>query len=659
LLEDAPVQTEPIAWRPTPEIIASANLTRFIAACGRQDYDDLLAWSVAEPEAFTRNLLAHIDYRFTEPFTQALDTSAGPEHPRWCIGGRTNIVLNCLDKWIDTPFATKTALEWIGENGDRRSLTYAALDAEVGRMAAGLRRLGLGPGDVVAIYLPNICEAAVALLAIPKIGCIVLPLFSGFGADAIVTRLNDAKAKAVITVDGSWRRGRIVAAKTVIDDARARVPSLVHVIVCHRADVEMAWHAGDHHWSDVTADAPGDRSTSSAAADSPFMLVYTSGTTGRPKGVVHTHCGFPVKTVLDLGLCMDFKPTDRILWMSDMGWLVGPILVYGTCLMGGTMVLAEGTPDYPRADRLWQIVDAQRVSYLGIAPTMARGFMADPSFDAARYDLSSLRLFVSTGEAWTPEAWHWLFTTIGQRRLPIINFSGGTEMGGILTSIVTHPIKPCSFTRPVPGSGAAIFDEAGRETAGGAVGELVMRHAPIGLTQGLWHDEPRYIDSYWSTWTGIWHHGDFAMRDADGYYFVLGRSDDTLKIAGKRTGPSEIEALLLATGHVREAAAVGVPDPIKGTALVCVCVPREGKPDGQSAAGIMDDLSAAVMSGLGVAFRPKAIVLTADLPKTRNMKIMRRVIRAVLLDQDPGDLTSLVNPESIEDLRRHSGGGCR
>ncbi|HEY5831462.1 MAG TPA: AMP-binding protein [Hyphomicrobiaceae bacterium] len=640
--------TGQFAWTPSPETIADANLTRFIAACGRRDYDDLLAWSIAEPEAFYRSLLKHIDYRFLEPFSAVMDASRGIERTRWCVGGRTNVVLNCLDKWADTLTSGKTALEWLGENGDRLSFTYAELSEQVQRMAAGLRRLGIGPGDVVAIYLPNIPEAAVALLAIPRIGAIVLPLFSGFGADAVVTRLNDAKAKAVITVDGSLRRGRVVAAKQVIDEARTRVPSLQHVIVCHRVDAPMQWTPGsDHHWRDVIADAGGDRSALSVEADTPFLLVYTSGTTGKPKGVVHTHCGFPVKTVLDLGICMDFKPADRILWMSDMGWLVGPILVYGTTLMGGTMVLAEGTPDYPRSDRIWQIVSEHRVSYLGIAPTMARGFMADPDFDAGRYDLGSLRLFVSTGEAWTPEAWHWLFETIGGKRLPILNFSGGTEMGGILSSVVTHPIKPCSFTRPVPGTAAAIFNEAGREAPAGTVGELVMRRAPIGLTQGLWRDDERYIGGYWSTWPGVWHHGDFAMRDGDGYYYVLGRSDDTLKIAGKRTGPSEIEALLLASGRIREAAAIGVPDPIKGTAIVCVCVRRgESVPEGEDA----DELAAAVMRGLGTPFRPKHIVFTTDLPKTRNMKIMRRVIRAAYLGEDLGDLSSLVNPESVEAL---------
>jgi acetyl-CoA synthetase len=643
------------AWRPTPETIADANLTKFIAACGVADHDALLCFAIDEPEAFYRALLKHIDYRFFEPYTQTMDVSAGIEHTRWCVGGRTNVVLNCLDKWMGTPTADKVVLDWLGENGERISKTYAELNDEVCRLAAGLRRLGIGPGDVVAIYLPNIPEAAVSLLAVPKIGAIVLPLFSGFGADAVASRLNDAGAKAVITVDGSYRRGKVVAAKPVIDELFDDVPTLEHVIVCHRADVPMSWHdKRDHHWRDVTAATSGDdTATASLPADSPYLLIYTSGTTGKPKGVVHTHCGFPVKMVLDWGICMDFKASDRVLWMSDMGWLVGPLLVYGGTLMGGTIVLAEGTPDYPYADRMWRIVSDERISYLGLAPTIARTFMADSTFDASRYDFDSLRIFISTGEAWTTDAWYWLFETIGKRRVPIINFSGGTEMCGILTSVVTQPIKPGSFTRPVPGTDAAVFDDAGQEAPPGQVGELVMRRAPIGLTQSLWNDDERYMQSYWSTWPGVWHHGDFAVKDADGYYYIHGRSDDTLKIAGKRTGPSEIEGLVLSTGLVKEVAAIGVPDPVKGTAIVCVCVLR----DRVAASEARDAISRAVVSGLGTAFRLKNVVFCADLPKTRNMKIMRRVVRAALLGQEPGDLSSLVNPEAVEALKAERAAG--
>ncbi len=641
---------EPVAWWPSQDTIADANLTRFIKACGVEDYDALLQWSIDEPEAYYRKLFEHIDYRFFEPFSTARDVSAGIAWTRWCVDGRTNIVLNALDKWIGTPTAEKAALEWVGENGDRQTWTYAQLHEETCRLAAGLRRLGLGPGDVVAMYLPNVPEAAVALLAIPKIGAIVLPLFSGFGVEAIASRLNDAGAKAVITVDGSLRRGRVIASKKVIDEVHPLVPTLEHVIMCHRMDAPMDWLEGrDHHWRDLTADGKGDRATASMVADDAFMLVFTSGTTGKPKGVVHTHCGFPVKTALDVGICLDFRASDRILWMSDMGWLVGPILVYGATILGGTIILAEGTPDYPDAERIWRLVSDFGVSFLGVAPTMIRSFMANPELDLSRFDLSSLRIFVSTGEAWTPEAWHWLFENVGQKRLPILNFSGGTEMGGIVSSTVIHPIKPCSFTRPVPGTDAAVLNDDGRESAPGQMGELVMRQAPLGLTKGLWKDNGRYLESYWSTYPGIWHHGDFALQDEDGYWYVLGRSDDTLKIAGKRTGPSEIEALILATGNVLEVAAIGIPDPIKGEAIVCACVLRDGVTNLDS---VVDELVSAVVAGLGTPFRPKQILFCSDLPKTRNMKIMRRLIRAVYLDQDLGDLSSIVNPESIEELRR-------
>ncbi|MGI9422926.1 MAG: AMP-binding protein, partial [Hyphomicrobiaceae bacterium] len=298
------MQSDQVMWRPTPAIVAEANLTRFIQACAVSDYDALLQWAEAEPEEFYRSLFAHVDYRFFEEFDSAVDFSAGIERTRWCIGGRTNVTLNCLDKWIGTPTAQKTALEWTGENGDSLSWTYEQLNEETCRLAAGLRRIGLQAGDVVAIYLPNIPEAAVTLLAIPKIGAIALPLFSGFGADAVADRLINSGAKAVITVDGSWRRGRVVAAKQVIDAVRPRVPGLEHVVVCHRVDAPMDWVAGsDHHWRDLVTQADGDCGTASVEADSPFLLVYTSGTTGKPKGVVHTHCGFPAKTVLDLGIC--------------------------------------------------------------------------------------------------------------------------------------------------------------------------------------------------------------------------------------------------------------------------------------------------------------------------------------------------------------------
>jgi acetyl-CoA synthetase len=501
------------------------------------------------------------------------------------------------------------------------------------------------------MYLPNLPQAAAAMLAVAKIGGIVLPMFSGFGADAIAQRLTDGRAKALITVDGSLRRGKPVGAKVVADEALQHCPGVQHVVVLGHLATEHGWTAGlDHWWHEIAAGAPDDCTavpTEAMPADDPFLLMFTSGTSGKPKGVVHSHCGFPVKTALDMSICMDLKPEDRFLWMSDMGWLVGPILVFGGLLVGSTVVLAEGAPNYPEPDRLWRLIERHRVSYLGLAPTVARLSMSldDAAIDAL--DLSSLRVIVSTGEPWTPEAWQWTFERVGKKKVPLLNYSGGTEVGGILTGTVIHPLKPCAFAGPVPGTGADVVDAEGASVGPGVTGELVMRSPSIGLTRGLWHDRERYLQSYWSRLPDLWVHGDFASRDTDGMWYVHGRSDDTLKIAGKRTGPSEIEALLMATGLLLDAAAIGVPDPVKGTAVVCICVPRPGI----DAADAVKTLSAAVVAGLGGPFKPAKVVLVGDLPRTRNMKMMRRVVRASWLGDDPGDLSTLVNPESVHAIR--------
>ncbi|TAN51654.1 MAG: AMP-dependent synthetase [Betaproteobacteria bacterium] len=640
---------QPFAWRPDADTVAQANLTAFLRAAGVPSYDELLARADAEPEWFFGALLEFLDYRFYRPYTRVLDASRGAPWTRWCVGGTTNVVLNALDRWRGTPTYDKPALVWEGEDGARRDFSYREMDREVCRCAGALRALGLGRGDVVALYLPNVPEAMIAMLAISKIGAIAMPLFSGFGADAMLARLELGGAKALVAVDGTSRRGKPVDAKAIVDEAAAQAPSLRHVIVCRRAGNPVAWNEGrDHWWHELLAAQPDQAPTEEMDADDPYLLVFTSGTTGKPKGVVHAHAGFPAKIVMDLALCMDFKPRDRLLWMSDMGWVVGPLIVYATPIVGGTLVLAEGAPNFPDPDRMWRLIAEHRVSYLGIAPTTARTFIAQGSEPWKKYDLSTLRVMASSGEPWTPQAWWWLFERVGARRVPLLNFSGGTEMMGILACCLLRPLKPCAFNTPVPGTGADVVDDAGHSVPPGAVGELVMRRPVMGLTRSLWQDDARYLANYWSTWENVWHHGDFASRDGDGHWYIHGRSDDTLKIAGKRTGPAEIEALAMQTGRLAEAAAIGVPDPIKGSALVLVCV---AKPDVDANAALQEDLARAVTHGLGTPFKPKAVLLVGDLPKTRNLKIMRRVIRAAYLGENPGDLSSLVNPESIEEIR--------
>ena len=637
-----------VVWRPDENIVREANLTAFMRAHSVTSYDELNRRSVADPEWFWNALIAHFDLRFGTPYQRVLDLSAGAPWAKWCVGGTTNIVVNCLDRHRGTPVMDKTAVEWEGEDGARRSWSYTELDVEVCRLAGALRARGIGVGDVVAIYMPMVPEVAAAFLAIAKVGAIVLPLFSGFGASALISRMNDGGAKAVLTVDGTRRRGRQVAMKPMIDDALAQVPSLAHVIVLRHLGIDVPMSSPrDCWWHEATGGMPAEAATEQVPADDPLILIFTSGTTGKAKGAVLTHCGFAAKLALDLGLCMDFKASDRLLWMSDMGWLVGPILVAGPTMLGGTVVIAEGAPDYPQPGRIWRLLQDFRVSFLGIAPTIVRALMRYGEQEVRKYDLSALRIIASTGEPWNPDSWLWLFRTVGGSRLPIINYSGGTEIGGgILTGTVLHPLKPCSFAGSCPGMAADVVDEKGDPVPRGTVGELVMRAPSMGLTRGLWKDPQRYLQSYWSTIPGMWVHGDFASIDADGYWYVHGRSDDTIKVAGKRVGPAEIESVLLATGKVTEAAVIGVHDDVKGQAVVCVCVAQEAGP------ALAEQLSQAMVRELGAPFKPRSVVFVADLPKTRNMKIMRRVVRSVWTGQPPGDLSSLVNPESVEDLKR-------
>ncbi len=482
-----------------------------------------------------------------------------------------------------------------------------------------------------------------------------MPLFSGFAAEAIVTRLNDAEAVVVITVDATSRRGNLVAMKPVVDQAAGRVASLRHVIVFDNLGqpvdrVEGRARVQDWDWAELCADQPDRLATEMVDADSPLLLIYTSGTTGKPKGSILSHCGMVVKIALDFTISLDFRGSDRLAWMSDFGWAVGPMILTATAFAGGSIVLAEGAPDYPDPGRLWRLVQDHRVSFLGVSPTAVRTVMRYGAEEVAKFDLGSLRVSASTGEPWTEEAWLWFFEHVCKRRIPLLNWSGGTEIGGgSISGTVMHPLKPCAFAGSMPGMAADIVDDRGNSVAPGEVGELVMRAPSIGLTRGLWRDPERYLEAYWETFPGLWRHGDWASRDADGMWYVLGRSDDTIKVAGKRTGPAEIEGLVMATGKVSEAAAIGVPDPISGQAVMCVCVPAPGvATDDDLAAAVAD----AVTFGLGKPFRPKRVLFVTDLPKTRSLKIMRRVVRAIVQGEPPGDLSALVNPEAVDELER-------
>lgn len=637
-------------WEASPDVLNATTLSRFLREHQLADFDALLKKADAEPHWFWDALLRFFAVRFSRPYTQILDTSGGIAWPQWCVGGETNLVLNCLDRHRDTPTWQKTAIIWEGENGMQRRWSYAELDSETARLAGALRKLGLRRGDVVAIYMPMLPEIAAAYFAIAKIGAIAMPLFSGFGPQPILDRLVDSSAKAVITVDGGWRRGKCVAMKSVLDNAALHAPALKHIVVLKQVGQETAMQSGrDVWWSDIVQSQPPAAPTEMMPADAPVMLMYTSGTTGRAKGTVHTHCGVIGKNLLDVGLCLDLKADDRLMWLSDFGWAAGTKIVVSAPMLGATLVLAEGTPDYPDPGRQWRLVETHGVTLCGTVPTAVRQMMRQPLDVVQRHDLSSLRATVSAGEPWNEDAWLWFFEHVCGRRIPILNYGGGTECGGaILIGTFHRPLKPCAFGSAVPGVGADVVDSQGKTCPPGQMGELVMRQPSMGLTRGLWQDPQRYVENYWQQIPGVWVQGDLARRDADGLWYMLGRSDDTIKIAGKRTGPAEIESVLMESKLVVEAAVVGLPDALTGASLNCVCVAAAN-------AGPLDSLceriAEVVATRFGAPYRPRRVLLVSALPKTRNEKIMRRVVRAVISGGELGDLASLVNPEAIDELR--------
>ena len=638
-----------IAWRPTREYIERSRLKQFIDRHALRDYADLLWRSVAEPEWFWPAVLEDLDIQFYQPYTRILDLSRGQAWPTWCVDGRLNIVHNCIDKWIGTPTEQQDAIRWEGEEGAVRVLSYGELAREVNRCANGLRALGVGKGDRVALFMPMCPELAVAFFAVVKIGAIVLPLFSGYGADAVTTRLKDSGATALVTADAFWRRGQAVPMKAIADEAVSAAPSVRHVIVVPRLAKDVPWHAGrDRRWSDVVSTQPDGGETLRTAAEDPLMIIYTSGTTGRPKGALHTHCGFPIKAAQDMVHAFDVHAGETMYWVSDIGWMMGPWELFGMTLLGGTAVLYDGALDYPGPDRLWSLVARHRVNILGVSPTLIRSLMRHGQEPVRAHDLSTLRILGSTGEPWNPEPWRWLFETAGGGRLPIINYSGGTETsGGLVAGNVLTALKPAAFAGPPPGIAADVVDDGGRPVRN-EVGELIVRAPWMGMTHGFWGDEQRYVDTYWSRFPDVWVHGDWAAIDDDGLWYILGRSDDTIKIAGKRLGPAEVESVLVEHPAVIEAAAIGIPDAMKGQALVCFCVLRQGHAPSDALAG---ELKSLVAARLGKPLRPETVAFVLDLPKTRNAKVMRRVIRAAYLGEAPGDLSALENPQAVEAIR--------
>ena len=931
LLED-----QPIAWTPTPDLIERAQLTKFMRQIGVSTWDELYEFSIRDVERFTEEVLKFLDIKFDPPYTKLLDISEGVEFPTWLRSADApsasgdystladdgvrvpsaglNITEMCLDRWQPSePWNESTpAIIWEGEEGRIETYDYYELLEGVDSIASGLQACGFRKGDAIGMHLPMTPETVIILLAIGRIGAIAVPVFSGYGVSAVEARLEAVQAKALFTSVGFPRRGKQFDSLEIGEKAASNVKSIQKIFVVDRPGLLSTEEVKYMTALDVNSSKGTfeelhrlgvERLVNSrfepTSAEDPLIILYTSGTTGKPKGIAHTHASFPIKAAQDMAFGTDVGRGTRICWYTDIGWMMGPWLIYGALINGATICLYDGAPDYPTPDRMWEFCAKHKVEILGIAPTLVRslaahdernadaivrssesaspasetpsgkkgwhsrgylphfdgdvtqfvtfrladslprsvirqieleagkenaseaaktkrlrleeyldsgagecilsnpdiaslvqetilnehentcrldawvimpnhvhlllrpnkdislstimksiksvsahkinkllgrsgpvwqpdyfdryirdaehhakairyieknpvkaGLCSDPSewkFSSAatsenvsketaadgeagsssraddgvrvpiyeRHDLSSLRSFASSGEPWNPGPWWWLFEKVGNSKIPIINYSGGTEIsGGILMGNPLLPQKPCSFPAPCPGMDADIMDEEGNPVPPGKVGELVLRQPWIGMARGFWHERERYLETYWNRFPGIWVHGDWAMRDEDGHWFILGRSDDTLKVAGKRVGPAEVESLLVAHPLVTEAAVIGVPDEVKGTAMVAFCVLNdEGRMMNDEStesenssiiihhSSLADELRSLVAKDMGKPLAPSKIHFVSALPKTRNAKVMRRVIRAAYLGEDPGDLSALENPQAVDELR--------
>jgi acetyl-CoA synthetase len=504
---DITVKTKPqhsFEWFPTNEQIQNANITHFIEKHQLKDSDELYERSLQDPTWFYETILSEFDFRWNTSYDKLFNSSKGDAWTSWFNQARTNIVENTIDKHIAEGNGNKEAFVIEEENGHTTSITYSELNQKVNELAAGLIQLGIQKGDRVAIYLPLIKEVPIAFYACAKIGAIVIPIFSGYGEEAVAVRLQDPKAKAMITADGFNRRGKVIDLLSVAERAVSKSPSVEHVIIVNQIHSAPPVRSGQYkNFEDIIQ--PGQSAeTVLVEANDPLLIIYTSGTTGKPKGTLHSHTSYALKSAIDMYFCFNVKKDDRLFWVTDFGWMMGPWILLGSGIHGITLVLYEGSPDYPETNRLLSLIEKHQVSVFGLAPTVNRSLMTCDLQVFKKNDLSSLRILGSTGEAWNPEAWQWYLEHIGENRCPIINYSGGTEIsGGILGCYPTKPLKPCGFHGPIPGINAAILNEQGDDTDG-AIGELALQQPFLGMTYSFWEDDERYLNSYWSKWDGVW-----------------------------------------------------------------------------------------------------------------------------------------------------------
>ena len=662
--------TDEVVHEPSAEFVESTNVFEFMREYGINDYDELVERTTSDlagvdesgVDWFWDTMLEYLGIDFYKEYDAVRDDSAGPQFTDWYPGGELNIAHNVVDRHaaVDSEARNTIACIWEGEPGDIREITYHELARQSDKVATYLESKGIVTGDTVGLYMPMVPEVVSILYGCFKVGAIAVPIFSGFGVDATATRIADAECSVLFTGDGFYRRGKPITLKGTADEAIAQAGHVDHTVVYDRlgasepdSDVDIPWHARDEWWADAVETQDDDYDTKSLPSNQESMLLYSSGTTGKPKGIVHTHAGVQMQCAKEIYFGFDHKPSDRFFWVSDIGWMMGPWTLIGNHTFGGTIFMYEGAPDHPQPDRFWELIDRHSLSVFGISPTAIRALRKHGDEWVEDHDLSSIRLLGSTGEPWDPESWQWFYENVGGEEAPIINISGGTEICGcFLMPMPTEPLKPTSLGGPGLGMDIDIVDDSGESIADtNERGFLVARDSCPSMTKSLWEGDERYLEEYWSTWEDLWDHGDWAQKDEDGFWFLHGRADDALNVAGRKVGPAEIEGVLTEHEAVNQAAAVGVPDDTTGTAVVAYVVVEPGH---EASDSLRDELSALVGDEHGKPFRPREILFVSDLPKTQSGKIIRRAIASVYQGEELGDMSSIENPDALEELRAAS-----
>ncbi|MCB0899343.1 MAG: acetate--CoA ligase [Actinobacteria bacterium] len=637
--------TESRSFPPSPEFVAQSNVTAAI-------YDE----AAADRLGFWAEQAQRLDW--AQPWTEVLDWSDAP-FAKWFVGGRLSVAYNCVDRHVDNGLGSRAAIIFEPESGEAETITYADLQKRVSQAANALTELGVEAGDRVAIYMPMIPQAVVAMLACARIGAPHSVVFGGFSAEALRSRIEDAEAKVVITTDGQFRRGSSMPLKPAVDEAVEHCPTVQKVLVVRRTGDDVAWNdERDVWWHDVVATAPDTHEAQDFDAEHPLFILYTSGTTGKPKGILHTSGGYLTQASYTHNTVFDLKPETDVYWCTaDIGWVTGhSYIVYGPLSNGATQVIYEGTPDTPHKGRWWEIVQKHKVSILYTAPTAIRTFMKWGADIPAQYDLSSLRLLGSVGEPINPEAWMWYRDVIGGGRCPIVDTWWQTETGAMMISPLpgVTECKPGSAMRALPGIGAVIVDDHGEPVGPGGGGYLVLSEPWPSMLRGIWGDPQRYKDTYWSRWPQYYFAGDGAKYDEDGAIWLLGRVDDVMNVSGHRISTTEVESALVSHPAVAEAAVVGATDETTGQGIVAFVILRGGIEDGPE---LVQELRKHVGHEIGPIAKPRQILVVPELPKTRSGKIMRRLLRDVAENRSLGDVTTLADPTIMNLIQQGLGAG--